>query len=132
MIASIIIGHGNFGSSILESAEMIIGKQQNIQLIDFLKKDSLEDIDRKISQALDNLDTEDGVIVLADLMGGTPFNRMMLQASENPDIKVVAGVNMPLVMEILNNRSKISDLDSFIEENISMSREMMVLGNKLL
>lgn len=132
MIASIIIGHGNFGSSILESAEMIIGKQQNIQLIDFLKKDSLEDIDRKISQALDNLDIEDGVIVLADLMGGTPFNRMMLQASENPDIKVVAGVNMPLVMEILNNRSKISNLDSFIEENISMSREMMVLGNKLL
>lgn len=132
MIASIIIGHGHFGSSILASAEMIIGKQQNIQTIDFLPKDSLDDIDRKISQALDNLDTDDGVIILADLMGGTPFNRVMLKASESPGIKVVAGINMPFVMEVLNNRSKNDHLDAFIEDTISMSKEMMVFGNKLL
>lgn len=132
MIASIVIGHGSFGSSILESAEMIIGKQENIQTVDFLEEDSLDDIDKKISQALANLDTDDGVIVLADLMGGTPFNRAMLKASENSNLKVIAGINMPFVLEILNNRSQNENIDSLIEETITTSREMLVFGNKLL
>jgi len=132
MVATIIIGHGSFGSSILDSAEMIIGKQQNIKAINFLKDDSLNDIDQRIQQALSQLDTDNGVIILTDLMGGTPFNRSMVKAAENSSIRVIAGVNMPLVIELLNQRTSCIALDTLVQDIIQSSREMIVFGNKLI
>lgn len=53
-------------------------------------------------------------------------------ASENPNIKVIGGINLSLVLEILNSRSDNDDFENTIEESIEMSKEMIVFGNKLL
>lgn len=132
MIAAIIIGHGEFGSSMLKTAEMIIGKQENIETIDFLAGHSVDVFDYNIEQKLSKLNTDSGVIVLADLMGGTPFNRMMVRAASNPSIKVIAGVNMPLVIELLTSRDNNKHIESFIKDIITNSKEGIVFGNELL
>lgn len=69
---------------------------------------------------------------MTDLTGGTPFNRSIMMASENPNIKVIGGINLSLVLEILNSRSDNDDFENTIEESIEMSKEMIVFGNKLL
>lgn len=55
-----------------------------------------------------------------------------MMASENPNIKVIGGINLSLVLEILNSRSDNDDFENTIEESIEMSKEMIVFGNKLL
>lgn len=132
MIAAVITGHGKFGSCMLESAEMIIGKQENIQTIDFLIDQSVNDMDSNIDRKFSELDRDSGVIVLTDLMGGTPFNRIMLKASTDPTIKVIAGVNMPLIIEILNGRRNSANIDHLIKDIIEGSKESIVFGNELL
>ena len=78
------------------------------------------------------LDTDNGVIVLTDLMGGTSFNRMMMKATIDSKLKVVAGINMPFVIEVLTNRSNLKDIDSFIKDTVTTSKESIIFGNELI
>lgn len=131
MIAVIIMGHGRFGSSILESVEMIIGKQENVATIDFLENQSIDDIDNNINEKLKSLNKEEGILVLTDLLGGSPFNRAMLKSTEEPLMKVIAGVNMPLVIELLSLRDSKKPIDDLIKEVIKNSKESIVFGNEM-
>jgi len=43
----------------------------------------------------------DGVLILTDLYGGTPSN-IAQQLSNNDNIKMLAGINLPMLIRILN------------------------------
>ncbi len=47
------------------------------------------------------LDTGDGVLILTDLCGATPSN-IACRLSYHQHVKVVVGLNMPMLMRILN------------------------------
>lgn len=47
------------------------------------------------------LDSGDGVLILADLCGGTPAN-IACRLAALDDVMVVAGLNLPMLMRVLN------------------------------
>ncbi|MBC1630800.1 PTS mannose transporter subunit IID [Listeria welshimeri] len=113
MPVAIIIGtHGEAARELLKSAEMIIGKQDNVEFITFIPGENTDTLITKYKEKLEKLDTSEGVIFMVDLFGGSPYNASSQVALPEEDMDVVTGVNIPMLLETLSMRpvSKQKDL----------------------
>ena len=93
MVAIIIGTHGNFSEELVRSSEMIFGKQSNVGYITFKQGEGLEELAAKYSVVMDQLYTDDGVLFMVDLFGGSTYNAASMIALENENMDVVTGVN---------------------------------------
>ena len=101
MISVLISTHGNTASRLLDTTEMIIGKQDNVAAVDFERGMGADDLRAKIDEALKNLDQSEGVLFLVDLFSGTPFNVSSQIALADEKMDIVTGVNVPMLLETL-------------------------------
>lgn len=100
----VVASHGDLARALISSAEMIVGSQENVAALCLDPKDNLETCHNELCAAIDRVQTDAGVIVLIDLFGGTPGNAAALGLRER-SYPVVAGVNLPMLLEILVSRS---------------------------
>lgn len=102
-IGIIIVSHGKFGSSILHTAESIIGPQSDCVSISVDIAHEVEDAIRRLNDAAQLLDKGQGVLVLTDMFGGTPTN-LALSLLAQHKVEVITGMNLPMLIKILENR----------------------------
>lgn len=100
----ILITHGPLAQALLESAEMILGEQTDVQTICLGREDNLETARARVAEALRA--AGDGALVLADLFGGTASNAAAW-ALQGSRFELVAGVNLPMLLEVLMNRERL-------------------------
>ena len=105
MVAIIIGTHGNFSEELVRSSEMIFGKQSNVSYITFKQGEGLEELAAKYNVAMDRLYTDDGVLFMVDLFGGSPYNAASMIALKNENMDVVTGVNLPMLIETFESMS---------------------------
>ena len=100
MLALLITGHGHFATGLYSSLELIAGAQTNVAYVDFESDHSIEDLKGNLTKAFDSLKEYDGVLVLSDLPGGSPFKTAVELKFERPDqvIEVISGTNLPLLV----------------------------------
>ncbi|MBM7624584.1 PTS galactosamine/N-acetylgalactosamine transporter subunit IIA [Sporohalobacter salinus] len=108
MIGIIITGHGNFATGLKSSLELIIGEQARLEAVDFLADESTTKLRTKLNAAVSKLGTEEGLVFFSDLVGGSPFKTSVLVAKDIEDSEVLAGTNLPMIMDILFARDKLS------------------------
>ncbi|MCX8960054.1 PTS mannose transporter subunit IIAB [Erwinia psidii] len=105
MSIAIIIGtHGWAAEQLLKTAEMLLGEQNNIQWIDFIPGENAETLIEKYQARLADLDTRHGVLFLVDTWGGSPFNAASRIVIDRDNYDVIAGVNIPMLVETLMAR----------------------------
>ncbi|WP_352404570.1 PTS sugar transporter subunit IIA [Sporanaerobacter acetigenes] len=134
MIGFIILGHNKFGSGLKSSMDLILGEQDKIETIDFLPEDGVDMLDKKISEGLKKLKDCDYIIMFADLLGGSPFNRAMIASTlegEN-NIHVISGTNLTMVVEAVTLRDSSQNIDDFISSIINTGKDGIKYGNDLL
>lgn len=105
MVGVIICTHGKSAPELLKSAEMICGKQENCQTVSFKEGESLEQLKSEISEKISQL--KGTVFCLTDLKGGTPFNTLVSLLKSNPEMEIITGVNIPMLLELFINRSQL-------------------------
>ncbi|MDR0633293.1 MAG: PTS sugar transporter subunit IIA [Holosporales bacterium] len=110
VIGVVIVSHGNLGLSLAESAEMILEEKNDIFAVSISSvSDNAEVFRKNILEAIDRADTGSGVIVFTDLFGGTPCN-LAISAFGVKNIEIIAGVNLPMVLKLLNLRNQNKDI----------------------
>ena len=125
MIGLLVTGHANFGSGITSSVNLIAGEQEDYQYVDFLPTYSTEDLTVEITKALDELKDCEGVLIFTDLMGGTPFNVSAQLGHGKDNIRIVAGTNLPMLVEIVMSRKFMEDLDGLVESVLETGKEQI-------
>lgn len=129
MINGIITGHGDFSLGMLNALEMIAGKQDKMKAIPFYDGESFEEYQGKIGAALEEFSKEDSqTIVFTDLKGGTPFNVSMLLTNNKTNVKVIAGSNLPILLEFVGKRWSVEQLDDILNSLIQTAIEGLVIG----
>lgn len=126
MIGLIITGHGNFASGLTSSVNLIGGEQTNYEAVDFLAEYSTDDLDRELRKAMDNLSNCEGIIVMADLPGGSPFKTAVIAGQDYKDVRVLAGTNLPMICEIAMARTMIEDIDSLVDMALNTGKDQIV------
>lgn len=106
-----LVSHGKFAEGLKMSAEMICGEQKGLYAKCMLVG---EHPSKHIKEVESELSIDGPNIILADLFGGSMCNEA-LKLSDKPNTYVVAGMNLPLLIEILfaNIESK-EDIQSII------------------
>ena len=104
MISVIIGTHGMFSEEILKSSEMIFGSQENVASVTFKPGEGIDNLVEKYNKLINELDCKDGVLFMVDLFGGSPFNAASIIAMKHDNMEIVAGVNLPMILETLGSR----------------------------
>ena len=125
MIGLLVTGHANFGTGITSSVNLIAGEQEAYQAVDSLPTYSTEDLTREITKALDELKECEGVIIFTDLMGGTPFNVSAQIGHGKENIRIVAGTNLPMLVEIVMSRKFMDNLDELVDSVLETGKEQV-------
>ncbi|MHC5373462.1 PTS sugar transporter subunit IIA domain-containing protein [Enterococcus sp. LJL120] len=106
MIGFIVTGHGSFAPGLVGAIEMIAGEQTAFRTIPFLEGENIDAFEEKMkAETLSLLDETEGVIIFSDLLGGSPFRAAMLAAADQEKVEVVAGTNLPMLIEGVGMRS---------------------------
>lgn len=126
MIGIIITGHGNFGTGLTSSLDLIAGPQANYVAIDFVAELTPEDLETKLREAMDSLSSCDGIMVLSDLPGGSPFKTAVVCGQDYKNVEVIAGTNLPMICEVAMARNFIEDLDTLVNMALNTGKDQVV------
>lgn len=105
MINFIIVTHGEFGAYLVEAAEGIVGRQENgVRVITISPRVSVCEIQDRIRRALADLGGGEGLILFTDMPGGTPSNLAFPLLRNRPNIEMVTGVNLYMLVSAFSHR----------------------------
>jgi len=122
-IAIVIGTHGWAAEQLLKTAEMLLGEQENVGWIDFVPGENAETLIEKYNAQLANLDISQGVLFLVDTWGGSPFNAASRIVVDKEHYEVVAGVNIPMLVETLMGRDDNPTFDDLVAVAVEAGRE---------
>ena len=135
MIGILIVTHNRLGEALIESAEFIIGgRPKALESISIDLNQSAESLRKKIADGIKKVDQKDGILILTDMFGGTPSN-LSYSFLEEGRIEVLSGVNLPVLIQAVNNRGKMGlvdlghNLEKFGKKSISLASGILK-GNK--
>lgn len=124
MTIAIVIGtHGWAAEQLLKTAEMLLGEQENVGWIDFVPGENAETLIEKYTAQLSKLDTSKGVLFLVDTWGGSPFNAASRIVVDKEHYEVVAGVNIPMLVETFMARDDNPGFDELVALAVETGRE---------
>ena len=104
MIGIIVAGHGNFPTGIMTAVSLIAGNPEHIKAVDFVKGMSSQELKQKLEEQMEALGTSE-ILVMTDLLGGTPFNVASgIKTESGKSIKVLAGTNLAMAVEAIFSR----------------------------
>ncbi|GBG95158.1 mannose/fructose/sorbose-specific PTS system IIA component [Ligilactobacillus salitolerans] len=100
----ILVSHGLFAKELLESAELIVGKIPGACAYGLTPEMGPADLQKKLEVELKKSSPEQEVLLALDLLGGTPSNVAVQLLSQFPQIEIVTGINLPMVIEFSNQQ----------------------------
>lgn len=117
MVGIIVTGHAHFATGITSSVELLGGPQEAYIPVDF--DDSVDKLEQDLEAAMQTLKNDDGIIVFADLVGGSPFKTAVTVSMKHEKVEVIGGANLGMICEIALSRTMGLDLETLAEMAIS-------------
>lgn len=111
-VAILLVTHENFAEDLLQIAQSILDQViDNIASLEVPMSSPLETVMDEATRKLSRINIKDGLLILTDLVGSTPFNVAMELKSQHPQAIVVSGLNLPMLLKVSNYRnSTLNDL----------------------
>lgn len=116
MVGLVVATHGRLADEMVATAEQIVGKLPLVATVSIEPGTALEDLRAKIRSAITDVEQGSGVIVLADLFGGTPCKESLMMC-QRLNIEVLAGVNLPMLLKansLRNERLPLQEMASML------------------
>jgi len=96
VIVALVMTHGDLGESLLSTAEMIVGKMDDIHFFGFHPQDSIDLYREKVRLFIEEHDRDD-IFIFTDIFGGSCANTAM-RYMDRPRVFAFAGVNLPMII----------------------------------
>lgn len=123
-VGILLITHNNIGKVLLETALTNLHREDKpAKAIPISYDCDLEQSVCSCRQVLEEANQGQGVLVLTDMFGATPSN-IATQLSDGSKVRVVAGLNLPMLVRVLNYADK--SLDELADKAISGGKEGVV------
>lgn len=131
MIGIIIATHGKMSNGIVSAADLIIGSTDNIKTLNLFQEDDVQELNEKFLKEIKAVDQNEGVIIFVDLAGASLYNQAVLAVNSLTDeqqkkIHVIAGVNLPMVIDAINQRMIGSSIQDAVASVINEAQQGIV------
>ena len=130
MIGLVIATHGNLGEALLETLAMIIGPTDLARTVSLSHDHPPELLHDQLAAAIAAVSQNQGVLVAADMYGGTPAN-VCMNLLESGRVELLTGVNLPMLLKFFNYRSRyrLADLTLLLKDH---ARDGIMVAGELL
>src|SRR3954467_12369231 len=120
-IGAVIVTHGHLASEFIAAAEMIVGPMPHVTPASIDWHDDVDVARAELQRAITRVSRSRGVLLLTDMFGGTPTD-IASMFLDNPNIEVVTGVNLPMILKLADQ----TETDSLTE----LSRRVREAGHE--
>jgi mannose PTS system EIIA component len=117
MIGLVLVTHGRLADEFRAALEHVMGPQKQIEAITIGAEDAADLCRSDIIEAVNRVDSGDGVAILTDMFGGTPSN-LAISCMSRPNVEVLAGINLPMLVKLAKVRGNRS-----LPEAVDMAQE---------
>jgi mannose/fructose/sorbose-specific phosphotransferase system IIA component len=114
----VVAGHGTLPAALLATAELICGEIPDLAAVGLEPTETPDHYAESLRAAIGR--DHRRVLVLCDLLGGTPFNVASAIARRSPRVVCIAGVNLPMLVEA--SLATIPLDDELIEQLLDVGR----------
>lgn len=125
----ILASHGKFASGIYSSLSLICGKNPIIETLDCYTTENFD-----LTQTVDDLmarHSNEELIVVTDIFGGS-VNNDFLRYISRPQFYLVAGLNLPFLIELVTQLEVAGDIEGVIQQSLDRSKEAIQFCNKVI
>ena len=130
MIGLVLVTHGQLASQFVAAMEHVVGPQEQVVSICIGPDDDMEQRRRDILDAVDQVDSGNGVILLTDMFGGTPSN-LAISIMDKAKVEVIAGINLPMLIKLASVREQM-DLTDAVDKAQESGRKYISVASKVL
>lgn len=130
MIGLVLVTHGHLASEFRAALEHVMGPQTQIESITIGPDDDIEQRRQDIVDAVAAVNTSEGVVILTDMFGGTPSN-LAISVMNAPDIEVLAGINLPMLVKLATVRGEVT-LDDAVAQAQEAGRKYINIASRVL
>ncbi len=135
MIGVLVVTHCQLGDALLEATDFILGERpEAMAAVSIDLNENADKLRKKIADGIKQLKSDDGILILTDMFGGTPSN-LSYSFLEEGRIEVISGVNLPILIRAASARKNQSlpelaaNLEAFGKKSISLASGILK-GNK--
>lgn len=132
MIGVLVTSHGNLCKEIINSAEMITGKQDYIWSV-ALDEEGIDLYEKKLINKLDEIMSLcEAVIIMADITNATPYNcslKYLMKNETNKNLFLISGYNLAVIIELLISRSYTDNIEDLLKNIIDSGKKSMHLAS---
>jgi PTS system mannose-specific IIA component len=105
LVGGVIVTHGHLGSEFLAAAEMIVGPLPHVTQASIDWHDDVDVARHELEHAIARVSRGRGVLLLTDMFGGAPMDMASMFLGD-PEIEVVTGVNLPMILKLAEQGSE--------------------------
>ncbi|MDX8413292.1 MAG: PTS fructose transporter subunit IIA [Mariprofundales bacterium] len=131
MVGVIIIGHGALAKAMYDAVEHVLGRQSNMEAINVMADDDPAAIQCQLAESIARCDNGNGVIICADMFGGTPCN-IALSKLNPGSIEILSGISLPSLIAIISERTSTNDANKIARKGGASGRRYLCLASKML
>ena len=130
MVGILVVSHGRLASALISSVQSLVGNLEKIREVSICSKDREEEVKGLIRKKIAEMDDGDGVVILTDILGGTPTN-ISLSFLKNEKVEVVTGVNVPMLVTLSSYRKgrSLREIGKMVKES---GRRSIILAKEVL
>ncbi len=130
MIGLVLVTHGRLAEEFIAAAEHVVGPQSDVRAICIGPDDDMERRRNDILEAVEEVDSGAGVILLTDMFGGTPSN-LAISIMDTSNVEVIAGINLPMLIKLAGLRGS-SSLEDAVAQAQEAGRKYINVASQLL
>ncbi len=130
MIGVVVATHGKLAEEFIRTAEGVAGKMEQTVAASVVATES--DVRGRLNEAIQRVDSGEGVLLLTDLLGGSPTNLCLSFLTERKNVEVVTGVNLPMLLKLNGLRASGKPIQEIARELADAGRSAIGHASEML
>ena len=127
----LMVSHGGFAEGLCDTLHMFAGNSEGIMSIGLRDGESVERFRLRAQTLIAQLDQQDELLVLADLIGGSPLTTVLDEKGMLTNTAVLGGMNLPMALNaVLCKDQGIREMKQMILQEATASISEMTLQNE--
>lgn len=125
----VLASHGKLASGIKSSLELICGENTEIETLDCYLSEEF-DLEKAVNELLTRYRDHE-LVVVTDLLGGS-VNNEFLAHIQRKNFYLVAGMNLPFLIELTMQLQIAESLSMLIETSLTAAKQTIQFCNQLI
>ena len=132
MVGIVVVTHGELSKELISAVNFVLSSNPSVKMegVCLDPNREFESFKQEIKTAIKKVKSNDGILLVTDMFGGTPSNISLTFLDEN-NIEVISGVNLPMLLKLATLSDKVTLIEA-VKIAEAAGRDNIIVASKLL